>query len=175
MNPKIKQILDQSVPIGVISKVHGLRGEVRFVLFTNIPEIVENLDEVFLYSEKADRGFFLKVEGIRLGPKTLLLKFEEFDTREDAEALEGFKVYIKRSELPELEEDEYYYEQILDCEVYEEDNYLGKVVDIIETGSNEVLVVQREGTEILVPFIKDYVVEVDTKGKVIRIRKMEWI
>lgn len=175
MNPKIKKILEESVPIGVISKVHGLRGEVRFVLFTNVPEIIVNLDEVFLYSEEKQRGFFLKIEGMRLGPKTLLLKFEEFDTREDAETLEGFKVYIKRSELPKLEEGEYYYEQIFDCQVFEEGEDIGRVVDIIETGSNEVLVVEKEGKETLVPFIKDYVEEVDLDSKIIKIRKMEWI
>ncbi len=175
MNPRIEKILEEMVPIGVIGKVHGLKGEVRFVVFTNVPEIIENLDEVFLYSEEKKRGFFLRIEGMRLGPKSILLKFEEFDTREDAEVLEGFKVYIRRDELPELGEDEYYYEEIYDCEVYEDGEDIGKVVDIIETGSNEVLVVEKDGKERLVPMIKDYVEEVDTEKKIIRIRKMEWI
>lgn len=175
MNPKIKEILKDRVAIGIISKVHGLKGEVRFVLFTNVLDVLENLDEVFLYSEEKERGFFLKIEGIRVGPKTLLVKFEDFDRREDAQVLEGFKVYVKREDLPELEEGEYYYEEIMGCEVFEEGKDIGKVVDIIETGSNEVLVVEGKDGERLVPFIRDYVDEVDVKGKVIKVRKMEWI
>ena len=176
MNPRIEKILKDMVPIGVIGKVHGLSGEVRFFPLTNVPEIIENLDEVFLYSEKKDRGFFLKIESMRIGPKSLLVKFEEFDDRESSRILEGFKVYIKREELPDLEEDEYYFEEIYDCEVYEEGKDIGKVVDIIETGSNWVLVVKNEeGEEKLVPMIRDYVEDVDVEDKVIRVRKMEWI
>ena len=175
MNPRIKKILEEMVPVGVLGKVHGLHGEVKFTPFTNVPEIIENLYEVFLYSEEKGRGFFLRVESIRAMPKKLLVKFEEFDRREDAEVLEGFKVYIRREELPELGEDEYYYEEIYDCEVYEDGKDIGKVVDIMETGSNEVLVVEKDGKERLVPMIKDYVEEIDTKKKKIKIRKMEWI
>ena len=175
MNPRIKKILEEMVPVGILGKVHGLHGEVKFTPFTNVPEIIENLYEVFLYSEEKGRGFFLRVESIRVMPKKLLVKFEEFDRREDAEVLEGFKVYIRREELPELGEDEYYYEEIYDCEVYEDGKDIGKVVDIMETGSNEVLVVEKDGKERLVPMIKDYVEEIDTKEKKIKIRKMEWI
>jgi 16S rRNA processing protein RimM len=175
VNPRIKKILEDMVPIGILGKVHGLHGEVKMTVFTNVVEILENLEEVFLYSEEKSRGFFLKVEAIRVMPKKLLVKFEEFDTREDAEALEGFKVFVRRENLPELGEDEYYYEEIYDCEVYEEGKDIGKVVDIIDTGSNEVLVVEKEGKETLVPMIKDYIEEVDTKNKIIKIRKMEWI
>ncbi len=176
MNPRIEEILKGMVPIGVIGKTHGLAGELRFFPLTNVPEVIENLDEVFLYSEKKGRGFFLKIESMRMGPKSLLIKFEEFDDRESSKVLEGFKVFIKREDLPELEEDEYYFEEIYDCEVYEEGKDIGKVVDIIETGSNGVLVVKNEeGEEKLVPMIRDYVEDVDVKNKTIKIRKMEWI
>ncbi len=175
MNEKVKEILKNRVPIGVISKVHGLNGEVRFVLFTNVPEVLENLEEVFLYSEEEKRGFFLRIEHIRLGTKTFLVKFEEFDTREAAEKLTGFKVYVKRDELPKLGENEYYYEEIYECEVYEDGEDIGRVVDIIETGSNDVLVVKKEKKETLVPFIKDYVESVDVDKKIIKVKKMEWV
>ena len=176
MNPRIERILKDMVPIGVIGKVHGLAGEVRFFPFTNIPEVIENLDEVFLYSEKRERGFFLKIESMRIGPRSLLVKFEEFDDRESSRVLEGFKVYINREKLPKLEEDEYYFDEIYDCEVYEEGEDIGKVVDIIETGSNWVLVVKNEeGEEKLVPMIRDYVKDVDVENKAINVRKMEWI
>ena len=176
MNSRIEKILKEMVPIGIIGKTHGLAGELRFFPFTNIPEILEDLDEVFLYNEKKDRGFFLKIEGMRIGPKSLLVKFKEFDDKETSKVLEGFKVYIKREDLPELEDDEYYFEEIYDCEVLEDGKNIGKVVDIIETGSNWVLVVKsEEGEEKLVPMIKDYVKDVDIDDKIIKIKKMEWI
>ena len=175
MNPRIKEILEEMVPVGVLGKVHGLHGELKFTPFTNVLQIIEGMEEVFLYSEEKGRGFFLRVESIRAMPKKILLKFFEFDTREDAEVLEGFKVYVRRDELPKLGEDEYYYEEVYDCKVYEEGEDIGKVVDIIETGSNEVLVVEKDGKERLIPVIKDYIEEIDTKNKRIRVRKMEWI
>ena len=175
MNEKIEKILNDMVPIGVLTRTHGLRGELRFVLFTNVLEILENLDEVFLYSEDQRRGFFLRVESIRTGSKTFLIKFEEFDTKEDAEVLKGFKVFVRREELPELGEDEYYYEQILGCRVYEEEEDIGEVVDVIETGSNEVLVVEKDGKETLVPLVRDYVESVNVEDRIIKVKKMEWI
>ncbi len=175
MNERVKRILEEMVPIGILSKPHGLRGELRFVLTTNVLEILRDLKEVFLYSEDQERGFFLDVESMRLGPKSLLIKFKEFDTREDAEVLKGYKVFVRRSSLPKLGKDEYYYEQVMDCEVYEDGVSIGKVVDIIETGSNEVLVVRKDAEETLVPVVRDYIESVDVENKVIRVRKMEWI
>ncbi len=175
MNEKIKEILKNSLSIGVLSKVHGLNGELRFIVLTNIPELLEDLDEVFLYSDKEKRGFYLEVESIREGPKSLLIKFAEFDTREDAEKLVGFEVYVPKDKLPELAEDEYMYDEIEGCEVFEDGEDIGKVVDIIDTGANEVLVVRKDKKEKLVPFIKDYVEDVDLEKKEIKVRKMEWI
>ena len=175
MNEKIKEILKNSLSIGVLSKVHGLNGELRFIVLTNIPELLEDLDEVFLYSDKEKRGFYLEVESIREGPKSLLIKFAEFDTREDAEKLVGFEVYVPKDKLPELAEDEYMYDEIEGCEVFEDGEDIGKVVDIIDTGANEVLVVRKDKKEKLVPFIKDYVEDIDLEKKEIKVRKMEWI
>ena len=175
MNEKIKRILENSLSIGVLSKVHGLNGELRFVVLTNIPELLEDLDEVFLYSDKEKRGFYLEVESIREGPKSLLIKFSEFDTREDAQKLVGFEVYVPKDKLPELAEDEYMYDEIEGCEVFEDGKDTGKVVDIIDTGANGVLVVKKDKREKLVPFIKDYVEDVDLEKKEIKVRKMEWI
>ncbi len=176
MNQRIEKILNERIPIGIVGRVHGLDGEVRFFPFTNIPEILENLDEVFLYSDEKKRGFFLKVESMRLGSKSILMKFQEFNTREDSKVLEGFRVYIRKDELPRLEEGEYYYEEVYGCEVYEDEKDIGKVIDIIETGSNEVLVVRNEeNEETLIPMVKDYVEEIDVQNKIIRVKKMKWI
>ncbi|MCD6449766.1 MAG: 16S rRNA processing protein RimM [Thermotogaceae bacterium] len=175
MNEKVKKILESSLSIGVLSKAHGLNGELRFVVFTNILELLEDLDEVFLYNDREKRGFYLEVESIREGPKSFLIKFEEFDTREEAEKLVGFEVYVPRDKLPELAENEYMYDEIEGCEVFEDGEDIGKVVDIIDTGANEVLVVRKDKKEKLVPFIKDYIEEVDLERREIKVRKLEWI
>jgi len=97
----------------------------------------------------------------------VLLKLEGIDTIEQAEKYRNYYIKINRKDAEDLPEDTYYIVDLIDCEVYtDEKSFLGKVVDVIQTGSNDVYVVKQEnGKEILLPAIADVVKDVDVTNK----------
>ncbi|HYJ19180.1 MAG TPA: ribosome maturation factor RimM, partial [Burkholderiales bacterium] len=87
------------------------------------------------------------------------------DDREDAAAFKGSDVAIPRSELPETGENEFYWRDLLGAEVSNpRGDKLGKVASLLDTGANQVLVLEGE-KERLIPFISGVIVEVDVAGK----------
>ena len=105
----------------------------------------------------------------------VLLKLEGIDDIEEAEKYKNFYIKINRKDAVELEEDSYFIVDIIDSEVYTDENtYLGKVIDVFQTGSNDVYTVKSEsGKEILLPAIKDVVKSVDVKNKKIIVHLLE--
>ena len=93
---------------------------------------------------------------------TYRIAFEGIDDRESAYALMDADLYIERSELPDLEEGAWYRRDLIGLDVFGVDGaYIGRIESIFGTGSNDVLVVEKEGAETLVPAIKSVVVDVD--------------
>ena len=169
--------LKELIPIGKILKTHGLRGELKVLPLTNIDEIFENLKDVILCNPKTKGSFPLKVEKVRKFNRFLLVKFEGLGSISDVERFRNFQMLIKKSDLPKLGENEYYFFQLVDCEVfYNNGEYVGKVIDVIETGSNDVLVVKKDGEKesTLIPVIKDYMEKMDLEDKKIIVREIEW-
>lgn len=166
------------IPIAKILKTHGLRGELKILPLTNVHEVFKNLKNVVLYNPRTRGAFPLKVEKIRNLNKFLLIKFEGLDSINDVEKFKNFQILITEDELPELKEGEYYFFQLMDCEVfYNNGEYLGKVIDVIETGSNDVLVVkkEREKETEMIPVTRDYLIELDLRNKRIIAREIEWL
>jgi len=108
----------------------------------------------------------LVVEGSHLHKgNRLLVKFEDVDSREGAEAIRG-PVYVDQSERRSLDDGEYWPEDLLGCRVITIDgNEVGEVSQVIEGPAQDLLEVSREGGTWLVPLVKDLVVEVDLEGR----------
>ena len=103
--------------------------------------------------------------------QTLLAQLEGVDDRTASEALKGLEVAVDRSEFPEAEEDEYYWDDLIGAEVVNTAGVLlGRVEGLMETGAHDVLRVMGE-RERLIPFVDAYVREVDLEGKRILV---EW-
>ncbi|HNR80181.1 MAG TPA: ribosome maturation factor RimM, partial [Mesotoga infera] len=95
------------------------------------------------------------------------------------ERLCGYYIYVERDYLPELVEGEYYFFQVLGCQVWNESgDFVGTVEDIIETGSNDVMVIRRQDGfnvhEELIPLIKDYIVSMDFERKIVIARSLDY-
>ena len=92
----------------------------------------------------------------------------------EAEEIVGGYITVPEKEVPQLAKDCYYHFEIMDMEVYTgEGRYLGRIVDILSTGSNDVYVVRDQNKEYMIPAIQDVVKEVDTKAKRMIISVME--
>jgi 16S rRNA processing protein RimM len=119
----------------------------------------------------------MRIVTIRRHDPDLLVTFEGVQTREDAARLANQEVFISASELPELAEGEYYLYQVIGLKVVDEaGNEIGKIHQVLETGANDVYIIQSsDGTEILIPDIPDVVQNVDIIGGIMRIRPQTWL
>lgn len=115
----------------------------------------------------------LPLAGARPHKRFLLLRFQGVDDAEQAASLVGSEVCVRPDQLPPLGPDEAYHIDLIGCAVETEDGaWLGQVVDIMVTGSNDVCVVQNGERELLIPLIDDVIVRMDTSAGKIVIRPM---
>ena len=147
--------------IGRVLASWGHRGEIRIEILTGFPERFGRLQEIWVGPELRP----YRLSAARLHKGNAILKLEGIDDPEQAAGLRGELLYVPLSEAVPLGKDQYYHYQILGLDVYTTaGRHLGHIGEILETGSNDVYVVQGEGHEVLIPAIADVVQEVDLEG-----------
>jgi 16S rRNA processing protein RimM len=151
--------------IGRVGKPHGVRGEIRVEIISDLPERFSWLDEVYL-GQPNPKPFI--VERVRFHKNSVLLKLKGCDNRDAASLLRSQLVQIPESLGIPLEEGEYYLYQLIGLSVHEEDgNCLGLVAEVLETKANNVFVVQGSAGEILLPDIEEVIRDIDfEEGKI---------
>ena len=160
----------QPVILGRISGLFGVKGWVKVYSYTEPREAVLDYDR-WLLSGKDGWQDAAVAEGQRHG-KTVIVRIDGYDDRDQAAGLIGTEIGIPRDELPETEGDQYYWSDLEGLSVVDRDGTeLGKVSHLLETGANDVMVVKGD-TELLIPFAMDKVVlGVDlTKGEI----RVDW-
>ena len=158
--------------VGRVSRPHGVRGELRVEIITDYPERLAQHAYFYLADPNSpDAVHRYPVEGLRFHQKVLLLKLTGCDDRDAADELRGMLVQIPIEEAVPLEEGEYYLFQLVGVRVDTEDGeWLGQVVDVIETGANDVYVVRGPRGEALLPAVDDVILELDLKSKQMVVR-----
>ncbi len=147
--------------VGRVVRPHGLRGELLMQVLTDFPDRLQSVDTVFLGETHRPH----KVESARRHGQDMLLNLAEIDGREAAEAVRGQWVSIQLADAADLPPGRYYYYQIEGLNVFtEEGEALGRVVEILETGANDVYVVRSDEREILLPAIDTVIREIDLEG-----------
>lgn len=173
---RVEELLKEKVPIGVLSNTHGLEGDMKFYLFSNVPSLANKLTEAIAYNNQLKKFVMVRFEKVRRAHEYYIVHLSGVNTVAEAEKLKGFVVYVDKSFFPKSGDGEYYFFELFGAEVYDESNVnLGVVDDIIETGSNDVLVVKKGKEELLVPVIERYIVRIDKERKKIIIRVPEWM
>ncbi len=156
---------DQCFQIGRVSKVHGLRGEVNVVLDVDYPEDYEGLEHLFLEQKGRLVPFFLEHFVIQPGGKALV-KFEDLNSLEQVESLVGLEIYLPLTELPQLEEDQYYFHELIGFEVIDETlGLIGPVQIIYDLETQDLLGVTHKGKEVLIPIQDGIIRNVDKAAK----------
>ncbi|MFQ5434372.1 MAG: ribosome maturation factor RimM, partial [Anaerolineae bacterium] len=145
--------------IGEITKPHGVRGEVRVRPHTDLPERFGWLTQVYVGQTDPQ---LLQVESIRWHKDVLLLKFAGLDNRDDIEGFRGQYLQVLESEAIPLAEGEYFLYQLIGLRVVsDEGQELGELKQVVETGANNVFVVQGEAGEWLLPDIPEVALDID--------------
>lgn len=158
----------QEMEIGKIVNTHGLKGHVKVEPWCDGIETFEYLDSIFI------KGTEYNIESVKPHKNIFLLKLKNIDDINVAEGLKGAIITADREKLPPLPEGTYYITDIIGLEVYEDEKYIGKISDWIETGSNNVYVIKRpKGKDVLIPAIDDVIKKIDIENKTMSVKLLE--
>jgi len=155
---------EQQIIVGRVGAVYGVKGWLKIISFT------DDVESIFAYQPwrllDKQSGQTLKVTDWRRHNKGLIAKFDGVDNRDAAQLLTNLEIAVAADTLPGLPEDEYYWRDLIGAQVVNLKGYhLGQVIDLMETGSNDVLVVKANASdafgtkERLIPFIDEQVIK----------------
>jgi len=144
--------------VGNLRKPHGLQGEILMDVITDFPERLKPGGIVYVGQNYEP----LRIRKKRNHKQAVLISFETINSIEDAQQFRNTPVYVLAENRPRLEHGEYYHHQIIGIQVISENQVIGYVSEILETGTNDVFVVQnKQNTEILLPAIDPVIIDID--------------
>jgi len=158
------------VNIGKIIGTYGYQGRVKVESLSDFPERFLGLKRVFLDLKGKPEEY--EIEDIKNSkPNLVILKFKGIDSKEEAQRLKSAFLQVPEDEVYPLPEGYYYHFQLIGLQVWDSDNnYLGVLKEILETGANDVYIVEKEDSkELLLPAIKEVIKEIDLKKNIMRV------
>lgn len=156
--------------VGKIVNTHGLKGEVKVIPSTEDVNNFKRYEIIFI------DGIERKILGVKFQKDRVILKIEGIDFIDDAEKYKNKIIEVPRDMEPELPEDTFYARDLIGIHVFDtEGNDLGPIYDVIETKNNDVYWI-REPKELLIPVLKDIVLDINLEDEKIIIRPVgEWL
>ncbi len=152
------------IPVGKLVATHGVRGMLKLHSYSGNVESLNACDSVTLRSREGVLSR-LETKGVLARPGRFLIGFTGVEDMDQAQQLVGSEVCLVRSQLPEPEEDEYYWCDLIGLQVTTVDGlHLGAIEEIFETGSSDIYVVRGQGREYLIPAIASVITSVDLEG-----------
>jgi len=164
----------KQIAVGKIKSSHGIKGEVKIACLTDFPSRFKA--GLVLYLEPSlPQVKSLVLEYAKTSGNVMILKFENVDSREQADELKGRTLEVLLDDIECLPEGNYWQFQIIGLDVFTVSGVcLGKVIEILKTGANDVYTVksQQSGKEVLIPAIKDVIKKVDLEKGVLVIEPL---
>ncbi|WP_349673378.1 ribosome maturation factor RimM [Lacrimispora sp.] len=165
--------MDNLLRVGVISSTHGVKGEVKVFPTTDDSARFKQLKKVIL--DTGREQIDLEIEGVKFFKNMVILKFKGYDSIEEIEKYKGKDLLITRDLAVKLGPDENFIFDLIGLSVVKDDGEeLGTLTDVIKTGANDVYEVKMtDGREVLLPAIKECVLNVDLEKKVVTVHMMD--
>ena len=159
--------------VGVITQTHGIKGEVKVFPTTDDAARFKKLKKVIMDNGK--ERLDMEIEGVKFFKQYAIIKFKGYDSINDIEKYKSAKLYVTRDNAVRLRKDEYFIADLIDMNVVtEEGERFGRMKDVMATGANDVYVVEREdGTEVLLPAIKECIKNIDMEQGQITVHIMD--
>ena len=151
--------------IGQIVNTFGIKGMVKVKPFTDNIERFSNLEKIYIKNKSGQTEY--KIQEVKYHKNMVLIKFEGIENPEQADLLRNSYLIVDRETEEPLESGRYYIVDMIGLDVFTDDNeYLGKLEDIYNTGSNDIYVVKNElGKQVLLPAIEDVIKNIDMDNK----------
>jgi len=162
---------DKLIPVGSIVKHHGLRGELKVFLYNEDSEtLVKGLP---IWIENNDNFISYDLEYVRGSKNNLIIKFENINSREMSQFLIKREICVSRDDFPDLDEG-FYLNDIIGFKIKSDnDEEYGYLKDVLVLTGNEILVIDCNGKEVLVPNVEEFVKLFDFDKKLIIVSNIE--
>ncbi|MCQ2492229.1 MAG: ribosome maturation factor RimM [Lachnospiraceae bacterium] len=164
--------MEDILRVGVITKTHGIRGEVKVFPTTDDPKRFKKLKSVLLDTGRERRK--MEIEQVRFQKNLVILKFKGIDNINDVEAFKQCDLYVTRKNAVKLEENENFIVDLIGLKVVtDEGEEFGTMKDVMLTGANDVYVIETlDGEEVLFPAIPSCILDVDLDEEVMTVHIM---
>ncbi len=168
---------DDYIRIAVVTGAHGLNGRLKVLVISDFRERFNADKSVIIKTTSGIREFRI-LDFIEQKGKTGLLVLEGIENRDAALTLKGSEIFIDKEEAEstrgDLDENSYYYYDVIGCAVYCRDRLFGTVIDILEAGSGEILLISNDqGKQFMVPFVESMVETKNIRGRRLDIHPVE--
>ena len=159
--------------VGIVTSPHGVRGEMKGFPTTDDARRFKRLKEVI--ADTGKERITLEIEGVKFFKNLVIIKFRGIDSCDEAEKYRKTSLLVSRENAVRLSRDEYFIADLIGLTVQnEEGSEIGVLKDVMETGANDVYVIElHDGRELLLPAIRQCVLQVDVKAGFIRIHILE--
>lgn len=173
----LESVEDQYKKIGYIARSHGVQGEVLIIPEWYAPTLFDSLDLVRIEDARGDL-LPARIESVRVQEKnnrlSFFVKFEHVTDRTQAETLKQFAVFVERETVNELVDEEDNWESLISSAIITDDLQVGTVVGIIANPAHPILEVRTpEQDQLLIPFVEEYIMEVDEDKQEIQCRNLD--
>ena len=161
--------------VGVITSSHGIKGEVKVYPTTDDNDRFKTLKKCYLSNGR--ETFEVNCTSCKFLKNMVILKFKEYDNINDIERFKNYDILVDREDAVPLLDGEFFICDVLDADVYDQnDKHIGTLDDVLETPANNVFVVKKDdGGEILIPVVADFVYDVDTENKRVKVKTFEMV
>jgi 16S rRNA processing protein RimM len=152
------------IEYGKVLRPHGIHGEVKVIVFGGELEDLSAIERLVVVCGLGGEQRELQIEGVKYRADGAIVKFGGVDSKEQAESLRGVTLFVDTEELPEAEEGEYYWHELIGLGVYDEEGRrLGTVRGLLDRASQSLLVVAGDFGEFYVPMVEVFIKEVNLK------------
>lgn len=153
--------MEEFLNVGSVTSAHGVKGEVKVFPLTDDVNRFKKLKEVYLENKTGRKT--VHIESVKFFKQFVILKFEEYNSMNEAELLKGSYLSVERKNAVRLSKDEYFIADLIGLKVIgDDDSFTGTLTDVMQTGANDVYVVESEEFgEVLLPAIKDCILDVN--------------
>lgn len=159
--------------LGKIVKKHSFKGEVVIKLDTDEPDLYGNLESVFVELGNNLVPFFIEKSSLSKGTM-LRVKFEGVDSEQDAEAILRSGIYLPLTFLPKLTGNKFYFHEVIGFIIKDTSfGNVGIITNINDTAAQPLFEIDRDGIEVFIPMIDDFIKKVDRENKTIEVETPE--
>jgi len=161
------------INIAKISGTHHLQGAIKAASVLENADILNGI-KVIVENSIGNQKLFTVKRAERINDKMIIIEFEEITSVNEAKKLIESKIFIRRDQLGEVSEDEFYLVDLIDMSVVTvEGENIGKITDVFSTGAHDIYVVNEGGEEIMIPAVDEFVKEVNFEKREITVKLID--